>query len=125
MPNEPDLDRAHNVTMRFLLRDRLGFLRSMAQYVPPVIRPHFLDACEDIARAALAGTAVAQDWTPITESNLPRVGDEVGYWVTTGLGELWLVKTCAVNWSLSQCRIAGWTHFRPINPPTPAPGAPK
>ena len=57
-------------------------------------------------------------WVRIDEEHLPKEGDEVGYWSVTGLGELWLVRTVSVNWNLSQCRIAGWTHYRPINAPT-------
>lgn len=64
------------------------------------------------------GALTEEQWVRIDEEHLPKEGDEVGYWSVTGLGELWLVRTVAVNWNLSQCRSARWTHYRPNNAPT-------
>jgi len=66
----------------------------------------------------LAEARKLSQWVRIDEEHLPKEGDEVGYWSVTGLGELWLVRTVAVNWNLSQCRSARWTHYRPNNAPT-------
>ena len=70
------------------------------------------------ATRQLAEARKLSQWVRIDEEHLPKEGDEVGYWSVTGLGELWLVRTVAVNWNLSQCRSARWTHYRPNNSPT-------
>ncbi len=42
------VDQAREATVRFVLRERIGFLRTMAQYLPPVIRKKYLEAIAEI-----------------------------------------------------------------------------
>ena len=43
-----NLDQAREATVRFVLRDRIGFLRTMVQYLPPVIRKKYLEVIAEI-----------------------------------------------------------------------------
>ena len=66
----------------------------------------------------LEAKLAALDWTPITESNLPKVGDEVlrqrkiGYSLVTVDNAVAPDETTYDEWVALQ-----YTHFRPINPP--------
>jgi len=54
------------------------------------------------------------DWTPISESNLPRAGDEVG---RRKLDGLWIIHLVGSDERLQFWTFWGWTHRRPINAP--------
>lgn len=66
------------------------------------------------------------EWQPITAENLPKVGDENGGWFGI-FSPVW--ETRPFRWPLPSSsalkseiiyeglKLAGWTHFRPINPP--------
>ena len=54
------------------------------------------------------------DWTPISESNLPKVGDEVG---RRKLDGLWIIHLVGSDERLQFWTFWGWTHRRPINAP--------
>ena len=62
----------------------------------------------------LEAKLAALDWTPITESNLPKLGDEVGRQNSSGI---WLAYTVETNADYRFWHALGYTHFRPINPP--------
>ncbi len=75
----------------------------------------------------LEAKLAALDWTPITESNLPKVGDEV-YAATTS--NVFYPDSCGTVYAPEReddlRPFLGWvgspafpsfTHFRPINPP--------
>ena len=75
---------------------------------------------------ALQEQLKALEWTPITAENLPKVGDENGGWfgVFKPVWEVrpfqWPLPSSAALKSEIICeslKVAGWTHFRPINPP--------
>jgi len=58
----------------------------------------------------------ALDWSPISETNLPKVGDEVGRYSSNR--KLWLVGEVLHDWN--RLGHASWTHRRPLNaPPVP------
>lgn len=75
---------------------------------------------------ALRAQFAALDWQEITPENLPKVGDEVGGWFGVFNPE-WEVRPFKWPTPSSQslkpeiihdgCKVAGWTHFRPINAP--------
>ena len=70
---------------------------------------------ESIERISeLEAKLAALDWTPITESNLPKLGDEVGRQNSSGI---WLASTVETNADYRFWDALGYTHFRPINPP--------
>ena len=58
----------------------------------------------------------ALDWTPITPDNLPKVGDEVLGFYSTGEMNVYAStgKEKPENWKPSI-----FTHFRPLNAPKP------
>ena len=62
----------------------------------------------------LEAKLAALDWTEITESNLPKLGDEVGRQNSSGI---WLAYTVETNADYRFWHALGYTHFRPINPP--------
>lgn len=66
-------------------------------------------------RDSLKAQLAAFQWTPITESNLPKVGEhELGGYTA---GE-WLVSACRIGLrTVAALNACGATHFRPINPP--------
>ena len=86
--------------------------------------------CKNCERLAVdndkLGTRIAQlkarlealRWTPISEENLPKDGDEVlipdgmfgGYMVVA-------VRKVMEKWPFSAWEEEGYTHRRPINPP--------
>jgi hypothetical protein len=49
---EMHLEKARAETYAFILRERLGWLRTMSQYVPPVLRKKYLGALEDVREVA-------------------------------------------------------------------------
>ena len=65
-------------------------------------------------------------WQEITPENLPKVGDENGGWFGV-FKPTWEVRPFAwpteSSYKLAETlicealHVAGWTHFRPINPP--------
>ena len=63
--------------------------------------------------AQLEAKLAALDWTPITESNLPKVGDEVLY----GNGTRVSPVICEYEFDVWEANKD--THFRAINPPPP------
>ncbi len=63
--------------------------------------------------AELEAKLAALDWTPITESNLPKVGDEIAAF--TGMTAD--IRIARVEYSWGALTEFGWTHFRPINAP--------
>jgi len=56
----------------------------------------------------------ALDWKPITPENLPKVGDEV--WQQGH--DTYVVLDKNQMRSANDYGVWGWTHFRPINPPS-------
>lgn len=74
--------------------------------------------------AELEAQLAALTWTPISESNLPKVGDEV---YSHLLNETRCVTESFLQMHGADPRVwnqyGGWTHFRPINPPSPERGA--
>lgn len=74
---------------------------------------------------------LAETWKPIAEGNLPKVGDELLRIARGSLDQMKnggpyvvLNATALCEWeytSAQEFNAGGWTHFRPINPPT-APG---
>jgi hypothetical protein len=60
------------------------------------------------------------EWTPITEQNLPKVGDEMGGTLQSGrwFCEHYMEGDPENFDKLLEC---GYTHRRPLNPPQPAP----
>jgi hypothetical protein len=73
--------------------------------------------------AALEAQLKALDWTPITDENLPKPGDELfarhvfrdAQWNCVSS-----VTSVHATWRASDFLNCGWTHFRPINPPQPS-----
>ena len=60
------------------------------------------------------------DWSPISETNLPRLGDEVG----SEWGDLWRVDNVTRLKMRRYSSAQDWfdqsfTHRRPLNPPRP------
>lgn len=63
--------------------------------------------------AALRSKLAALDWRPITEADLPKVGDEL-------LGMCDKVQKVYANeeaYDIERWKQTYWTHFRAINPP--------
>lgn len=61
------------------------------------------------------------EWQMITKDYLPRVGDEVGGWFGI-FSPRWEVRPYedygfSPEITVQGCKIAGWTHYRPINQP--------
>ena len=56
----------------------------------------------------------ALQWRPITPENSPKVGDEA---YSCNDGDVLEVRSCDLG-TYSKWTNAGWTHFRPINPPS-------
>jgi len=68
--------------------------------------------------AELEAKMAALDWTPITESNLPNRGDEAFMLPTETHGARVIpVGFDAREGDAPRYIDAGYTHFRPINPP--------
>jgi hypothetical protein len=68
----------------------------------------------------LAEARKAAGWTPITPENLPRKGDEVGYWSKSGefvVCSIWNSR----NLTYKQWKYEGWKYLRSINPPAQEP----
>lgn len=42
-------NKAEDMTRAFILRERIGWLRTMRQYVPPVLRQRYLQALDEVA----------------------------------------------------------------------------
>ena len=71
--------------------------------------------------AELEAKLAALDWTPITESNLPKVGDEVMRFRADKIRQtVYAVDGTEEQNTLIICLARGDTHFRPINPPPPS-----
>ena len=77
--------------------------------------------------AAARATIASAQWTPITSDNLPKVGDEVAYFIyppTFPNGYCSDVQAVCVDWNkLSRWYESKFTHFRPISPPAQASAA--
>ena len=68
----------------------------------------------------------ALEWTPITESNLPTVGEDevgrkrlavpVGTWIVCDASDTPFLQPATAR----RYRLLGWTHRRPINAPVAA-----
>ena len=56
------------------------------------------------------------DWKPITETSLPKIGDEL-WGPRAGLMKLPEGYAPMIP-MMEDFTFAGWTHFRPINAPT-------
>ena len=70
--------------------------------------------------AQLEAKLAALDWTPITESNLPKAGDEVMRFQADKIRQtVYAVDGTEEQNTLIICLARGDTHFRPINPPQP------
>lgn len=41
-------NKAEETTRKFIIRERLGWLATMSQYIPPVLRKRFTDAIDEI-----------------------------------------------------------------------------
>jgi hypothetical protein len=70
--------------------------------------------------AELEAQLAERDWSPITQDNLPRVGDEV--WGDTR--KMLEVEEWHVGYFTADPRVwiqSGYTHRRPINAPLAAP----
>ena len=66
----------------------------------------------------LEAKLAALDWTEITESNLPKVGDEVMRFRADKIRQtVYAVDGTEEQNTLIICLARGDTHFRPINPP--------
>ena len=70
-------------------------------------------AAKDKRISELEAKLAALDWSPITESNLPKVGDEVLY----GNGTRVSPVICEYEFDVWEANKD--THFRAINPPPP------
>ena len=55
-------------------------------------------------------------WQEITPENLPRKGDEVGYWSKSGEFAVCLIWN-SKNLTYKQWKYQGWKYLRSINPP--------
>jgi hypothetical protein len=85
------------------------------------LKAHF--EFKDKRIAALEAWIKELDWTPITEDNMPKVGnDEVGRkrlgrpygtWIVCDVSDIPFKQRVTAR----QYRSLGWTHFRPINAP--------
>ena len=77
-------------------------------------------AAKDKRISELEAKLAALDWTPITESNLPKVGDEVMRFQADKIRQtVYAVDGTEEQNTLIICLARGDTHFRPINPPQP------
>lgn len=43
-----NMEKAQEQTRKFLLRDRMGWLRSLAPYLPPVLRERYLATIDEL-----------------------------------------------------------------------------
>jgi hypothetical protein len=76
--------------------------------------------CQSERIADLETKLASLSWTPITPDNLPKVGDEV-WAIDRGLIEpSELTSSSRTVPTYGDWIKAGYTHFRPINPPFPA-----
>ena len=79
------------------------------------IKPNPLMDDENAAlKEQLAEARKAAEWQKITPENIPKVGDEA-YSIYDG--DFLEVHSCDLG-SYSDWKNEGWSHFRPINPPT-------
>ena len=68
--------------------------------------------------AALREQLDALQWRPITEQDLPKVGDEVGKYHNG----LFLISRISRGWKIEwEIQDGDWTHFRPLNAPPAKP----
>ena len=77
-----------------------------------------LDDVENLKRDL--AEAQKNTWQDITPENLPRKGDEVGYWSKSGefvVCSIWNSR----NLTYKQWKYGGWKYLHPINPPVQEP----
>ena len=49
-----DDTKAYETTRKFIARNRIGWLRTLAQYLPPVLRKRYIETLDELSSAITA-----------------------------------------------------------------------